>query len=1075
MKTRKTLFTILTLIISISAFSQVNLEDSLRAYYPFTGNAVDSSGNGHDGTVNGAILTEDRFGCINEAYLFDGNDYINCGNEPIDTLESMSFSLWINPQNNDGTGNIFSQNNEYILSTGGQSSLSTGYYVNWNNGFLRLGRSGINSKATSNYIGPFDANTWMHVAGVYDSLDRTFEIYIQGQLSASLSSDTIASSTFDFRELHIGKPNNLDNYHFNGKIDDIRIYNRPLNNNEVMALYTETIYADFTADTCSGIAPATISFTDESYAENNITSWQWDFNNDGVIDSYEENPQWTYEEGGEYDVKLIVSDGTHTDSIIKEGFISLLGISCNMIAHYSMDGNADDVSGNDFHGTSHGNVFTYDRFGVVNKACEFDGNDDYIQLHDSAKFLPQVSRTVSFWMKTTQTTRFDMIDQRIGGSIPGNYNFGIIFLLTDSSVYYNYPGYNSGTMPSANIYGFNDDEWHHFVFMKDVEEQTMSIYKDNTLLTQMDITDVPFNVNGNLYVGKSFSNSNYFDGIFDDLRIYKRAIEPDEVEMLFKQVLFVEFSADTLYGKPGLSVDFNDMSEADSTITSWEWDFDNDGQVDSYEQNPSFTFNDAGKYSVKLTVSDGIHTRQLLKEDLVTIYDLNAGIEANYQFIDTTEDVSSGFNGINHGATKTSDRFGFNTAYDFDGINDRIAIGDNLNMDSSNFSISLWAYLNGFPVSGKASILNKGIATNTKTGESGYSLKVYNYTGKSGILAFTIADETYAYDPSFTEQQWHHIVAVREGVHLKLYVDGELIDAEQTDSLVNVSNDSPLTIGAFKESDTSNTTEFFNGMIDNVRIYNRALSIYDIMAEFNKPIPPATDTLSFCLNQVEPIYATGDEINWYVSPSAEELLFNGNPYNTGINDPGEYTFYATQTINNWESDPNPFMVNAIALPVADFDYETDGLEVTFVNLSTNALNVSWDFGDGNTSIENGIVTHTYEEQGVYDVTLVAYSDAQGACTDSVVQSIDLTGIGINQINNNDFMVYPNPSNGKFYIEIGDIQTNVVRISDMCGKVVFETTQLNNSTAIPIELNQTGLYIVEVLTTHGKKVRKILIK
>ena len=55
----------------------------LVAYYPFSGNANDSSGNGHHGTVNGAILTTDRLGDADHAYSFDGvhKDYnIQCTN-----------------------------------------------------------------------------------------------------------------------------------------------------------------------------------------------------------------------------------------------------------------------------------------------------------------------------------------------------------------------------------------------------------------------------------------------------------------------------------------------------------------------------------------------------------------------------------------------------------------------------------------------------------------------------------------------------------------------------------------------------------------------------------------------------------------------------------------------------------------------------------------------------------------------------------------------------------------------------------------------------------------------------------
>ncbi len=52
--------------------AQVNLQQGLLAYYPFSGNANDSSGNGKHGTVNGASLTSDRCGKANSAYSFNG-------------------------------------------------------------------------------------------------------------------------------------------------------------------------------------------------------------------------------------------------------------------------------------------------------------------------------------------------------------------------------------------------------------------------------------------------------------------------------------------------------------------------------------------------------------------------------------------------------------------------------------------------------------------------------------------------------------------------------------------------------------------------------------------------------------------------------------------------------------------------------------------------------------------------------------------------------------------------------------------------------------------------------------------
>jgi hypothetical protein len=73
--------------------------EDLAAYYPFNGNANDESGNGNHGTVNGLVLTEDRFNIPNRAYRFNGtNGYIQVADDPsLDIRNENTLSAWINP------------------------------------------------------------------------------------------------------------------------------------------------------------------------------------------------------------------------------------------------------------------------------------------------------------------------------------------------------------------------------------------------------------------------------------------------------------------------------------------------------------------------------------------------------------------------------------------------------------------------------------------------------------------------------------------------------------------------------------------------------------------------------------------------------------------------------------------------------------------------------------------------------------------------------------------------------------------------------------------------------------------
>ncbi len=78
-----------------------------------------------------------------------------------------------------------------------------------------------------------------------------------------------------------------------------------------------------------------------------------------------------------------------------------------------------------------------------------------------------------------------------------------------------------------------------------------------------------------------------------------------------------DFSADPTFGQAPLTVQFQDESAHDPD--TWQWDFDNDGVIDSTEQNPSHTYSVPGVYSVKLTVSNAIGSDSVTKNNLVTV------------------------------------------------------------------------------------------------------------------------------------------------------------------------------------------------------------------------------------------------------------------------------------------------------------------------------------------------------------------------------------------------------------------------------------------------------------------------
>ncbi|RKY15332.1 MAG: hypothetical protein DRP82_01990, partial [Planctomycetota bacterium] len=92
-----------------------------------------------------------------------------------------------------------------------------------------------------------------------------------------------------------------------------------------------------------------------------------------------------------------------------------------------------------------------------------------------------------------------------------------------------------------------------------------------------------------------------------------------QFDLMVDRLLKADFEASPVYGTAPLTVTFSDKSAGNPT--SWEWDFDNDGTVDSTDQNPTYTYSNPGWYTVRLTVSDGTSTSVCVKEMCVQVAD----------------------------------------------------------------------------------------------------------------------------------------------------------------------------------------------------------------------------------------------------------------------------------------------------------------------------------------------------------------------------------------------------------------------------------------------------------------------
>jgi|GEM_PF-3650461 len=228
-----------------------NLTDGLVAWYTFAGNAVDSSGYGNNGTVQGATLTADRFGRLNNAYDFNGTtDYIQIPHsESLNFGITNTFSFWIK------TSSLTLSKEYYFFAkhtpnSGPPAGISgihgcvSNLVTSQPTTFFRYDRStwgnpwgGISLANTPSY------DTWTNVVIVTGEVADS--IYINGALSYSepkATTTVIGSNTWPmyFGKNVVGWANN--DWGFIGQMDDIRIYNRVLSSAEINALYHEGGY-----------------------------------------------------------------------------------------------------------------------------------------------------------------------------------------------------------------------------------------------------------------------------------------------------------------------------------------------------------------------------------------------------------------------------------------------------------------------------------------------------------------------------------------------------------------------------------------------------------------------------------------------------------------------------------------------------------------------------------------------------------------------------------------------------------------------------------------------------------------
>jgi hypothetical protein len=232
---KKIVFSLLVFAVSLMAntYGQVNLTLNLKAHYPFYGNAVDVSGYNNHGIIIGTVTsTTDRFGNMYCAYEFPGtaNDFIHVAHSAdfdIAPTGALSISLWYQG------GSVDPGDLEYLFQKYNYSitPITSAYHLglyDGNNAVFGNNYSPVVIGFNSASPPPIPDTFWHHVVGIYNN--GYWELWHDNTLVDTDNSTPTKLISQSIDSLVIGQ-------YFDGKIDDIRFYDRAITPAEVDAIF----------------------------------------------------------------------------------------------------------------------------------------------------------------------------------------------------------------------------------------------------------------------------------------------------------------------------------------------------------------------------------------------------------------------------------------------------------------------------------------------------------------------------------------------------------------------------------------------------------------------------------------------------------------------------------------------------------------------------------------------------------------------------------------------------------------------------------------------------------------------
>ncbi len=564
-------------------------------------------------------------------------------------------------------------------------------------------------------------------------------------------------------------------------------------------------------------------------------------------------------------------------------------ITKGLVGHWTFDGYLGEfINKND--GIDYGDS-SFNK-GKIATGLNLDGNDDYIKIPDDDVLDLGNQYSISFWLKALESDLYaPTIINRHGQS--GGDGYWFIYFSGDSLSFQWATGSNYHTQYFSGAITWG--EWNLVTFTLNSENYLDLYVNGNKFSTSRYLENYLPVTSGDLFVGsyQGWSNCMY-NGSIDDLRLYNNVLSQSEITSLYN------------FRTKNITSTF---SFIDNTISIQRIN----GTI--YQLNQLDSLDNINK-----TITDGL---------------------VGYWKLDGNSDDSSIYtnDGTNYGATFGSEYGVYNQGADFDGSNDYIDCGSDSILNINNkITLSAWVKFSYNP-----SVYSRPIAGKTQYGISnGYILGMgYNRA------QFDVGNGTnwHAYNARGTsnigDTNWHHIVGVDNGTSIKIYVDSFLENEKfiGSHSILTSSTNFKIAYNTFNGG--LGEFYYFDGSIDDVRLYDRALSSDEIKALY------LANSGSFVVNGTWNITCEKRVLAKfiYINQSEDEKYLSQGQNIVSID--GEISGFYLESLPNLKpinitfSNNNPKKGDTITIGVYYSNFESVNTTTLFhLNLFRNITNMS---------------------------------------------------------------------------------------------------------------------------------------